>query len=192
MADAQQLADEEAKDRAWAAARNISGDACDVVINMGFSSLEALACLDADDLRKSKVPVGQQKPLLRCVTRQLGGSANDRDDSGGSAQHPAPTEAIATAPTAGATNNASGSGEDAFVHQLREQLLALQQTVPPNANAAAGYAPTTTTQPPGTCCRDRMQNVSATGAHLDITDFVDNLPSHTDKVVSSNDLSCRS
>ena len=85
MADAQQLADEEAKVRAWAAARNITGDVCDVVIGMGFLSLEALACLDADDLRKSKVPVGQKKLLLRCVTRQLGGPANDRDDSG--AQH---------------------------------------------------------------------------------------------------------
>ena len=96
MAEAQQLADEEAKVRAWAAARNISGDACDVVIGMGFSSLEALACLDADDLRKSKVPVGQQKLLLRW----------------GSAQQPVPTEAIATGPTAGATDNASGSGDD--------------------------------------------------------------------------------
>ena len=120
MTDAQQLADEEAEVRALAAARNISGDPCDVVVGRGFSSLEALACLDADDLRKSKVPVGQQKLLLRCITRQLGGQAN----SGGLAQHSAPTDAIATEPTAGATDNTSGGGDDAFVRQLRDQLSA--------------------------------------------------------------------
>ena len=71
MADSQQLAEEETKVRAWAASRNISADTCDVVVAMGFSSLEALSCLEADDLRKSKVPIGQQKLLLRCVAKQL-------------------------------------------------------------------------------------------------------------------------
>ena len=66
MADAQQLADEETKVRAWAVSRNISADTCDIIVAMGFSSLEALSCLDADDLRKSKAPIGQQKLLLRC------------------------------------------------------------------------------------------------------------------------------
>ena len=159
-----------------------------------FRRSEALACLDADDLRKSKVPVGQQKLLLRCVTRQLGGSANDRDDSGGSAQHPAPTEAIATAPTAGATNNASGSGEDAFVHQLREQLSALQQTAPPNTTAAAGCPPTTTTHGLGhlVCCRGRILMFTCrTSAPLAPTSILLTL---SDKVVSTNDefqLICR-
>ena len=40
MADAQQLAEEETKVRAWAASRNISTDTCNVVVAMGFSSLE--------------------------------------------------------------------------------------------------------------------------------------------------------
>ena len=59
MADAQQLADEETKVRAWAASRNISADTCDVVVALGFSSLEALSCLEAGDLKKSQVPIGQ-------------------------------------------------------------------------------------------------------------------------------------
>ena len=108
-----------------------------------------------------------------CFGASLGSSATR---GGGSAQHPAPTKAIATAPTARATDNASGGGDDDLVRQLREQLSALQQTAPPNATAAAGCPPTTTTQPP--CMLSwqnpqvHLQNVSATGAHLDITDFV--------------------
>ena len=72
MADAQQLADEETRVRAWAASRNISADTCDVVVvALGFSSLEALSCLEAGDLKKTQVPIGQQNLLLRCVAKQL-------------------------------------------------------------------------------------------------------------------------
>ena len=184
MADAQQLADEETKVRAWAASRNISSDTCDVVVAMGFSSLEALSCLEADDLRKSKVPIGQQKLLIRCVSKQLATSDTDvstQDEM--PAQQPVPIEAPpASAPieqhaapsiSAGAVADGIG-GEDAFVRQLREQLSVEQQGSRPQIH---------------------LQPVSVTGSCYDITDSVDTMPNETDKVVSSNDdyqLICRS
>ena len=204
MADAPQLADEETKVRAWAASRNISSDTCDVVVAMGFWSLEALSCLEADDLRKSKVPIGQQKLLLRCVSKQLATSdtnVSTQDET--PAQQPAPIEAPpASAPieqhaapstSAGAVADGIG-GEDAFVRQLREQL-----SVEQHGSRPAGRIDPTNTDLPGMLSwqnpQIHLQPVSVTGNCYDITDFVDSMPNETDKVVSSNDdyqIICRS
>ena len=88
------MADEETNVRVWVASRNISADTCDVVVALGFSSFEALSCLEAGDLKKSQVPIGQQKPLPRCVSKQL--ATSDTDDSTRDetvSQQPAPIEA---------------------------------------------------------------------------------------------------
>ena len=130
MADAQQLAEEETKVRAWAASRNISADTCDVVVAMGFSSLEALSCLEADDLRKSKVPIGQQKLLLRCVAKQLATSDTGDSRRDETPAQPAPIEAPPAPVNHAAPSTSAGDGsggEDAFVRQLREQLSVDQQ-----------------------------------------------------------------
>ena len=216
MADAQQLADEETKVRAWAASRNISADTCDVVVALGFSSLEALSCLEAGDLKKSQVPIGQQKLLLRCVAKQPATSNTDdstRDET--PSQQPAPIEApparesppapvdnAAPSTSAGAVDGSGG--EDAFVRQLREQLSVEQGTrqaarsaIPPAAvDGATGMV---NTELPGMLSwqnpQIHLQPVSVTGSFHDITDFVDNMPTETDKVVSSTDdyqLICRS
>ena len=201
MADAQQLAEEETKVRAWAASRNISADTCNVVFAMGFSSLETLSCLEADDLRKSKVPIGQQKLLLHCVAKQLATSDSTRDEA--PAQQPieappAPVENAAPSTSAGEVDE-SGR-EDSFVRQLPEQLSVEQQEtrqVGRSANTAAVDA-IMNTELPGMLSRQNpqfhLQPVSVTGSSYDITDFVDSL-NETDKVVSSNDefqLICRS
>ena len=109
MADSQQLAEENTKVRAWAALRNISIDTCDVVVAMGFSSLEALSCLEADDLRNSKVPIGQQKLLLPCVAKQLttpdtGDSTRDETPA-----QPAPIEAPPTRVENAAPSTSAGA-----------------------------------------------------------------------------------
>ena len=199
MADSQQLAEEETKVRAWAASRNISADTSDVVIAMGFSSLEALSCLEADDLRKSKVPIGQQKLLLRCVEKQLATSDtgdSTRDETPG---QPVPIEApqarvehAAPSTSAGAVDGSGG--EDAFVKQLREQLSVDQQ-----GTRQTGRSDATNTELPGMLSwqnpQIHLQPGSVTASNYDIADFVDNMPIETDKVVSSTyefQLICRS
>ena len=82
--------------------------------------------LEADDLRKSKVPIGQQKLLLRCVAEQLAKSDTGDSTRDEAPAQPAPIEApparvenAAPSTSAGAVDGSGG--EDAFVRQLREQ-----------------------------------------------------------------------
>ena len=189
MADAQQLAEEETKVQVWAASRKISADTCNVVVAMGFSSLEALSCLEADDLRKSKVPIGQQKLLLHCVAKQLATSDSTRDEAPAQQPFEAPPAPVENAARSTSAGEVDESGrEDAFVRQLREQLSVEQQEtrqVGRSANTAAVDA-IMNTELPGMLSRQNPQPVSVTGSSYDITDFVDSL-NETDKVVSSND-----
>lgn len=51
----------------WASRNKISGEAVEKLFEEGFTSLEAIKLLDADDLTKSKISRGQKKLILACV-----------------------------------------------------------------------------------------------------------------------------
>ena len=113
----------------------------------GFSSLEALSCLEADDLRKSKVPIGQQKLLLRCVAKQLATSdtGDSTRDETSCTTRPIDAPPASVDHAAPSTSAMEGSGgEDAFVRQLREQLSVDQQ-----GTRQAGRSDATNTELPG-------------------------------------------
>ena len=87
-----------------------------------FGVLEALSCLEAGDLKKSQVPIGQQKPLLLCVSKQL--ATSDTDDSTRdemASQQPAPIEAP-PAPVENAAPSTSAGAVDGRWQRLRRRL----------------------------------------------------------------------
>ena len=53
--------------RGWAAHQKISGKTVDLLIKVGFDSMEALILMDSDDLSQTKIQRGQQKLLLKAL-----------------------------------------------------------------------------------------------------------------------------
>ena len=53
----------------WAAENKINKEAIDKLIKDDFPSMDALRLVDQEDLHKSKLPHGQQKPILSCVQK---------------------------------------------------------------------------------------------------------------------------
>ena len=51
----------------WASANKITADAVDKFSEDGFTSIEAVKLIDAEDLAKSKITRGQKKLILTCV-----------------------------------------------------------------------------------------------------------------------------
>ena len=51
--------------REWATTHNITAKTGDLLVNDGFSSMDAIALVDKEDLAQSKIPRGQQKLLLK-------------------------------------------------------------------------------------------------------------------------------
>ena len=67
MADSSQEAENIKAVIAWASEKKVSLDTIRAVIDMGFTSLEALECITREEVKKSNAPVGQQKLLLKAV-----------------------------------------------------------------------------------------------------------------------------
>ena len=60
----------------WAMENKISEDAVAKLLEEGFTSLEAIRLLDADDLSRSKISRGQKKLILECVRVLNGGKTS--------------------------------------------------------------------------------------------------------------------
>ena len=54
---------------AWAAQCKISQEAVEKLASDGFTSMEAIQLLDREDMKRSKLPMGQQKLILAAVKR---------------------------------------------------------------------------------------------------------------------------
>ena len=152
MADGEQQAQDAQILLEWAAAKKISKSAMDSVIELGFSSMEAIECLSAADLSKGNVSVGQRKLILKAVSGLGSPSAAHTPDNADAEANPA----VAPNPGGsqnndstnnvnpggsqnnGSTNNPGSipqSGEDDFQRKLLESL---QQSIPGAGLQAAG------------------------------------------------------
>ena len=78
----------------WATSCNISADAVDKLFEDGFTSINAIKLIDAEDLAKSKLPRGQKKLILSSVKMlkgERGGDTNEPDDASSDPQVPLQT-----------------------------------------------------------------------------------------------------
>ena len=205
MADSSQEAENIKAVIAWASEKKVSLDTIRAVIDMGFTSLEALECITREEVKKSNAPVGQQKLLLKAV---VGLGVPEVD--------PKPVPANDT-PLTGPPDNAQGEAvgdQEAFARKLMEQLQALQSTAPavppvvgqPNGLGQAiggnptgpqgqvDMAPVTgmlSWQDPQVYLKSVVNKVQC----LNIVDFVDLNQSQTERVLSTVDdleFVCRS
>ncbi|XP_063402490.1 uncharacterized protein LOC134686719 [Mytilus trossulus] len=82
----------------WADAKKLSEATANAVISLGFDSMEALALLEGEDLQKTKIPIGQQKLLLKSI-RQSCKAETENAPKGSNGGLPAcPTSEDACAP----------------------------------------------------------------------------------------------
>lgn len=124
----------------WASSRKISGECLTMLAKQGFTSMEAMALLDQDDLSTTKVPRGQQKLLLRAVgelRETLHGpqaAENDLQGQRGSGQfrhEPAEGRPLTRSRSAEATQEASASTvHDSYVAEVLQSLQTGQAGVP--------------------------------------------------------------
>lgn len=70
MIEIRTMSDEECVS-SWAVQNKISSDAIERLFKEGFTSMEALKLLDRADLRRTKIPRGQQKLVLASIARLL-------------------------------------------------------------------------------------------------------------------------
>ncbi|XP_033730239.1 uncharacterized protein LOC117319560, partial [Pecten maximus] len=78
----------------WAAGKKLSADTAEAIVSAGFTSLEAIACLDQDSVKKLKLNLGQTKLLEKALkttfdegghrdgAESLVGSGAGRDNGG--------------------------------------------------------------------------------------------------------------
>jgi len=103
----------------WAAGKKISLECIKIIIDMGFTSMEALACLGKDDLKKATgIPVGQQKLLLRAIA---GLDNNSCDREGEINTTPEQVEGHVIQQSS-APHPVSGTGEEAFAARLMASM----------------------------------------------------------------------
>ena len=201
MADAEQVAEDIKAVIAWASLKKVSLDTVKSVIEMGFTSLEALENISRDELKKSTAPVGQQKLLLKAVAGLGVPDVNPNPDT-------PPTD---NPPITGPPDTSQGdviAGQDAFARKIMDQLQAMQSAppvVPPVAGQPSGglgqpvgqvdMAPVTgmlSWQDPQVYLKSVVNNKVQC---LNIVDFVDLNQSVTERVLSTvEDLEfvCRS
>lgn len=189
----------------WAASYKISLETSKIIVELGFTSMEAVECLTADDIKGKKIPIGQQKLLLKAVA---GLGANQ-------APTPAPGVAGGNHPphrvepsTSGTSSNVTNSNvinvnnEDAFLHRLTSEL---RSTPAQGATAGTDQVVQASQVQQGSPITGNyswtdpqvyLKGISgARCAHYAIVDFVDISSSPVERVVSSNDdfeIVCRS
>jgi hypothetical protein len=128
--------------KSWAASRKVSAATVDEIINLGFTSLEAVELLTAEDLKKSKISIGQQKLLLKAVSSLAPVAEVTREDTAGTGTARAATPS--NVPSGDDTQGNAAvhpAGEEAFRQSLLNQLQALPGGPP--ARAQGGCIPAT-------------------------------------------------
>jgi hypothetical protein len=123
MATADEMLAEAAKVKSWAASKKISLETIDEVISLGFDHMEALECLALADLKKTAIPVGRQKLLIKAIA-----SLNSTPiDNGGSGSEGA--ENNIQPPPAPQPPNVCAEGGDPLANVLLQNLSAQQASV---------------------------------------------------------------
>ena len=193
---------------AWASSKKISMAAIKPVIEYGYTSLEALACLTANDIKKGDMPIGQQKLLLKAVAG-LGDPIEGPSPATGSGEKTPPSQVPEpngpgqsnVTVQNGASSNNTVPLEDAFSRRLAEQVIdghsrgiqglgvGQAQASQPNSAPVLGMF---SWQDPQVYLKS-IANVKS--QCLNIVDFVDINYTTTETVVSSNEeleFVCRS
>lgn len=164
----------------WAEAMKISEATANAVIALGFDSMEALSLISAEDIAKSKIPIGQQKHLLKSVKQAFLSSEAAGSTPVGDNEVMAEDGATARAPPqiqdGGAQGNAGPSfqtGTDSYVNEVLHQLHHQQRGQPtPTTLQGTGQSPLLSNfswQDPQVCLKSlgQQQNVQ----YYDIVDF---------------------
>ena len=78
----------------WATENKIGEEAVDRLFEEGFTSLEAIRLLDAEDLSRSKITRGQKKLILQCVRVLNGSTGTDETTTRGGPSKEAPIQHV--------------------------------------------------------------------------------------------------
>lgn len=189
MADEAQIRSDVAQLTQWAARKKISEQALDVLTSMGFTSMESMAGIAMEDMKKTAIPIGQQKLICKAARA----SFLTQDTVTDSTQGPSVTQ------TSHQEGEANGSGpatedpgEQDFVHAIMAQLKEGQ------GNAAAP-AKDTSSETGMLSWQDPQAFLTSYAPpktpHHDIVDFVQSASLYTDKVITTDgdiQLVCRS
>jgi hypothetical protein len=176
----------------WAAQKHISLDTIKPVIEMGFSSLDAIACLSADDLKKcNSISVGQKKLLLKAAGglegAQTPSTPSAAEGNGNAARSDTPSQPEASLPGGNVPS-------DGFAAILRQHLEAgvsrpgvpIQGGVDPQGGAAPITGNLSWQDP-----QVFIKSVSGTtrSTCYNIVDFVDNhiYNAQSERVLSTGD-----
>ncbi|CAG2234982.1 unnamed protein product [Mytilus edulis] len=116
----------------WAASKKVNEHSAAELIRLGYDSIEALSCLLPEDLTKSKIPIGQQRLLLRAVKSTFPAESGSESNMAANEQLPATSpeaqlNACATETIDGGAVQ-TGSG-DIYVQAITKQLQQ-QQSLP--------------------------------------------------------------
>jgi hypothetical protein len=205
--DTEQEAALVAEVKAWAAQKHISMDTTNAIIEMGFNSLSALACISAEDFKgKSNIPVGQKKLVLKAAGEMGSVSTTPTPPAAGgdSGRSEPPPQSVPQGTTSTSNDHTSSDG---FAATLRQHLDAGMARLGPSTLAAVDPhgGGTGLTGPRGAITGNlswqdpqiflkSASGVSKTSCY-NIVDFVDNHNIQSEKILSTGDefeLVCRS
>lgn len=133
----------------WGAAKKLSDATISEIVKLGFNSMEALALLQQEDLTKTKIPIGQQKLLLKSI-KQTFKQPEERPNS--DCEH-------------------SGRQDDEYVRALMSRL-GQEQTEEPSATGGNLLNDNISWQDPQIYFKSL--NAGKNETFLDIVDFVNN------------------
>ncbi|CAG2200278.1 unnamed protein product [Mytilus edulis] len=172
----------------WAASKKVNEHSAAELIRLGYDSIEALSCLLPEDLTKSKIPIGQQRLLLRAVKSTFPAESGSESNMAANEQLPATSPAAQLNACATETIDGgavqTGSG-DIYVQAITKQLQ--QQQSLPLGDGLNKHQGQSTVHPEGTQDFDCVSNIiswkdpqiflkssfnDVTINFYDITDFV--------------------
>ncbi|XP_076108317.1 integrase/recombinase xerD homolog [Mytilus galloprovincialis] len=64
------------KVKAWASVMKLTEATADAIVELGFSSMEALSLIEANDLVETNIPIGQKKLLLKAIKKTISNDIN--------------------------------------------------------------------------------------------------------------------
>ncbi|CAC5389299.1 unnamed protein product [Mytilus coruscus] len=115
----------------WASSKKINDLTVAELIKHGYDSIEALSCILPEDIVKTKIPIGQQRLVVRAVKSTF--QTGDKNGSNLAAENPFPASSAGQSSNACATDSTEGApvetGSSAnYVQEVIKQLQ-LQQTL---------------------------------------------------------------
>ncbi|CAC5420024.1 unnamed protein product [Mytilus coruscus] len=163
----------------WADAKKLSEATANAVISLGFDSMEALALLEGEDLQKTKIPIGQQKLLLKSIRQSFKTETENAPKSSNGGLPACPTIEDACAPEVtviqdGGNNNKNNhtSGlTDTCVGNVLNQLQQQQSAAGVINQGSACFNNIQSWQDPQIFIKSLGNNKSNSN-YLDIVDFV--------------------